>query len=586
MACVIAVAMAGCSSPDTGANRPTAAGEGSNITVAVRPDEQTKAAVGDYEVTVPAGAVSATTDLQLRVLDPSSSGANAPTLPGDQARVLGTLQMALANQGQPKRPVTVTLKLEEPVPGNEDVSVLRRDDQTGPGVLLDAELDPSRTEVSFRTDHFSWFDTVSGSVAEVLGDIFSTRGATPSCQGGPPRWVSDVSFIDQQADPPVRVCAGSDPNDPDVVVVKYVNNRASGIMLTVDRKWKWVWTGAPGLVKSTVNEWVSGLSDPAAARSVFVMPGQQVHIGFANPGAGVTSIRIDGKVSLSSLGLGMAWWMLEEMGKDLSARTAYSAATTGVCFADAIGDPLARATKADITGVSTGIAKCALSQWEAISRLAKVSMTKEAWAKSGKRFTLLRGGMLRKLNGLLTATGFGFEAAWSVDDITQDPASRSVRIYPVIRKKSVKTGWLPVDKVTNGKGLIDGTLFAKVVDVKMAETFPGGPPAALIRVAFRARYTAGVGNASLWDRPILVGTKAGTECTEGSSSGLCLVGGNGGGIVAGEQCVADSTELSFTSQDCPVTLEFNTDALPDGAVPADLRIFFKKYHKKGSVALN
>ncbi|XVV08114.1 hypothetical protein ACQPW3_25500 [Actinosynnema sp. CA-248983] len=78
-------------------------------------------------------------------------------------------------------------------------------------------MSADRRSGTVSVDHLSfnsWFEGVVSTTTNVLGKFFGTRANAPQCDGAKPDWLVEVIFLDD-INGPLRVCAGSDPKDPE-----------------------------------------------------------------------------------------------------------------------------------------------------------------------------------------------------------------------------------------------------------------------------------------------------------------------------------------------------------------------------------
>ena len=349
-----------------------------------------------------------------------------------------TLKLSLPGGDQPEAPVQVVHRLPMRVPAGASVVVGRSESNDGPMTMIPSDLSQDRRSVSFRTSHFSWFDTI---VVRGIPALLGTRGSEPTCEDPrTPRWVSDVIYPDTSSgDMPMLVCAGRDPADQDLVVVKVTNNRGTGMAMTASKDWAWVWTGGAGGVKATVADWFSEISDPEADRTVFLMPGQQAHFAFRE-GDWRDMITLQGTVSVSSAAYGMAWDLLQDLEVSAPTRTVLAGVFLTVCFADAELDPLARAGVSDLRDLAIPLARCVVESYDDIVEAANRELDADAWDRT---FGDLKGKwhrVRRRASAALALAVSAHRLGDSAADVLQDPYARRVTIASVIPPRGHRGG--------------------------------------------------------------------------------------------------------------------------------------------------
>lgn len=230
---VLCLVAAGCSSPPAVPTKQV---------VDVHADATTSASVTDrWSITVPPGAAG-TAEAILTIAPPPDLSAGPV-----EGVVLATADFALSS-GQPRAPITFTYRFDEPLPDGDLLYLL---DDDGAAADFSAEPDgndrPSSTRVHLaelspdrRTatvsdiEHLSvksWIRDSIASLTSGLGKVFRQRFDAPKCDGASPLWVMNAEFVDDP-NAPMLTCVGSDPSNPNIAVVKVVNNRGTGLVLT------------------------------------------------------------------------------------------------------------------------------------------------------------------------------------------------------------------------------------------------------------------------------------------------------------------------------------------------------------------
>ncbi|WP_132155213.1 hypothetical protein [Kribbella antiqua] len=340
-----------------------------------------------------------------------------------------SIQLKLGT-GQPLKPLLPTYTLPEPLPAASSAVVLRGDPSVEVVTVLPTRLSADRRTLTASTAHLSIFSVITNAVEPAIAGFLGTHGERPACDGRPPNWVDDAVFITPDGDPPLLVCTGSDTRNRDLLVVKLTNNRGTGIAVTASARWRWQWTGAAGGIKSTVSDRLSNVSDPAADRTLYVMPGQQLHLGFSSPARNPTTITMQGAVSTSALGYGIAWQAADEIeARKPYLRTMLAGAFTAVCLVDVIADPLRRAGNADLLPIISALAKCGVSNYDDISTAARAAIPPADWPAISPGLKSGMSAILRRLNAYLTLASVFWAGAEAVADLAQDPYARRVSIF-------------------------------------------------------------------------------------------------------------------------------------------------------------
>jgi hypothetical protein len=147
-------------------------------------------------------------------------------------------------------------------------------------------LAEDRRTATARLDHlstYSWIDYLQYGIQKT----FSTRIDPPECNNSTPLWVSEdgVTFLDE-LNSPLRWCAGSDPTNPDLLVIKVRRNREAGAFVTPAVTPTWTYNSA-FTSKTEADGIINAVLDPFALRAQFASGGQflpggeEVSFGFS-----------------------------------------------------------------------------------------------------------------------------------------------------------------------------------------------------------------------------------------------------------------------------------------------------------------
>lgn len=108
----------------------------------------------------------------------------------------------------------------------------------------------------------------------------------PTCQGKVPQWVTSTVYTADHRDNPIRWCAGSDPKDSSVLVVKLVVNRPFSALVKVNAQPAWRWAsayeGTPlDQLVGALDEPFRDLGDFSLEKGSMLIPGlTEYHLGF------------------------------------------------------------------------------------------------------------------------------------------------------------------------------------------------------------------------------------------------------------------------------------------------------------------
>jgi hypothetical protein len=423
-AIVVLLCMAsGCTRVEGESSRPSTSADtatGGPVTVAVAPDRSATVAVGHFTVNVPQGASHEPTTLTA-----TRRGATADK--GVPGLVIADGIDVTLGTGQPTAPIQLAYRLANPLAAGSAAVIIRGVLDTERVIPLATAISADRMTITATTTHLSHFDLIVESVETTLASLFTTRGQAPGCAGDPPNWVAETTFLEPTGDPPVLTCVGRDPAHADVAVVKLTNNRGTGIAVTTSVRWRWNWSSGSGGIGATANELLTKVTDPITARTLYVMPGQQLHLGFDRPGKLPATITVQGQATATSFTYGLLWKLLDATPRPDKLRIVAAGAFVTVCAADIALDPLERMETSEVLTVLTGLTDCIISHYEDIITLIVERLSAYEW--SLVRPTVQRAAILRKLNLLLTLAGAAWSTLEAKLDLDQDPTARKVTIF-------------------------------------------------------------------------------------------------------------------------------------------------------------
>lgn len=205
--------------------------------------------------------------------------------------------------------VSLTRTLPKPVAGDADAALAFFDEEHRAWTVVPTSLSPSRRELRADVDHLSlWTDIQYGA-----GWLLDARVDPPACSGSPPDWVQEdgIIFVDD-ANAPLRWCAGRDPQDADVLVVKVALNRSYGVGVRPVVRPEWTFDtlfgGGPETFATTLvtrGAGALGLLGEAYGGHIPLMGGMEAHFGFTEQqvrsigGPALIRVSLDAKFALA-----------------------------------------------------------------------------------------------------------------------------------------------------------------------------------------------------------------------------------------------------------------------------------------------
>jgi hypothetical protein len=120
----------------------------------------------------------------------------------------------------------VTRRLATPLPRDRTIRFTYFDPSRDAWRPVQTRLSRDRRTLTAKFNHFSWVDTITYHVSEVLDE----RVDPPECSRQLPEWMQPdgITFLDDKT-APLRWCAGRDPRNRDRLQVKVRVNRSYGV---------------------------------------------------------------------------------------------------------------------------------------------------------------------------------------------------------------------------------------------------------------------------------------------------------------------------------------------------------------------
>ncbi len=137
--------------------------------------------------------------------------------------------------GEPTGPVHLTQTLPAPVAAGATVQLATREGD-GSWTPSPATVSTDRRTVTATVSRLS----VKSFIVNTLNQLLSVRVDPPTCDGKPPGWAATPIYVDDR-NAPLRYCAGHDPHDSTILVVKLRTNRIYGVDVTPNVTPAWVY---------------------------------------------------------------------------------------------------------------------------------------------------------------------------------------------------------------------------------------------------------------------------------------------------------------------------------------------------------
>lgn len=416
--------------------------------VDVHPGTTTSAAVTDrWSMVLPPGAAgSAHATLVISPPPDPSAG------PAD-GEVLASADFVLST-GPSRTSVTFTYELDEPLPDGELLYVLD-DDSTAADFSTEsdgsrqlsstqvhlAQLSPDRrTATVSDIQHLSvksWIRESIESLTSKLGEVFGQRFDPPRCEGPRPGWLTDVEFV---ADPnaPMLTCVSSDPANADLAVVKVVNNRGTGLVVTAPVNPSWVYqtiigpevsTWGPDLLSFALNQ--IGVPLDLKQRTYVLPPGQAVHLGFTEQALRqtVSPAQITATVTPEAAAFGVVAQLVAEAVDDPTALTAYELGLLAVCGQGVAAEAAALDPAATLDAIGE-MATCALQQSGTIVDVLIDVLPEAVWQQVGTNVVKAARVAKRVLSPYALVAQATFIAVDFGTTFAFDPSVLTISLFP------------------------------------------------------------------------------------------------------------------------------------------------------------
>jgi hypothetical protein len=145
-------------------------------------------------------------------------------------------RITLSGDAVPAQGLTISRTLPAPLPAGHVAALAYFDATHNAWTAVPTTLSRDGRSVSAVVHHLSVWDTIYYD----MGSLLSVRRTAPTCVSPTPSWLKSVNYlVDRNA--PVLWCAGHDPNNPALLVVKVAVNRSYGVAVKPAEKPSWTW---------------------------------------------------------------------------------------------------------------------------------------------------------------------------------------------------------------------------------------------------------------------------------------------------------------------------------------------------------
>ena len=337
--------------------------------------------------------------------------------------------------------VSLTRTLPKPVAGDADAALAFFDEEHRAWTVVPTSLSPSRRELRADVDHLSlWTDIQYGA-----GWLLDARVDPPACSGSPPDWVQEdgIIFVDD-ANAPLRWCAGRDPQDADVLVVKVALNRSYGVGVRPVVRPEWTFDtlfgGGPETFATTLvtrGAGALGLLGEAYGGHIPLMGGMEAHFGFTEQqvrsigGPALIRVSLDAKFALA----GFTYRALHELAGEGKLGKQASAIAALVAIAQCQSDLGRGAQRGEWQALAQAGVFCLTENSEAISNLTALTLTTALPNANPRTLGRLSGRIGGKL-WQVWAAGSAFQVASWVADRKLIANARELHVFPkVVRRR-------------------------------------------------------------------------------------------------------------------------------------------------------
>jgi hypothetical protein len=351
------------------------------------------------------------------------------------------VEVSLRGGKLPKRGAMLRRTLPKPLAKDATAVLAYWDEKHKGWRAVPTTVSRDRRRLSARVTHFSKWDDITYAGNWLL----DTRADQPKCEGSPPAWAKDITYLDDK-NAPLRWCVGHDPKDRSILVVKLAVNRSYGMGVHTAVKAQWaydsIFQGGPKGFLTGI--YARSTDVPDDVRDVFgdelpLMGGQEAHFGFTEAqvrkiDAGKPLIRVtpDAKNAL----VGFTYDAIMEFAgeEDLTGRqVAAIVAIVAIaqCWSD-IGTPLSKGKWAD---AAKEAGSCVIDSADDIGVAAAGAAAKALPKQDPKKLGKLVGKIAGKLWQAWVARSAFRVATWQADRHLEDAAFQLSVFPPVLKPK-------------------------------------------------------------------------------------------------------------------------------------------------------
>ncbi len=355
----------------------------------------------------------------------------------------------------------LTHRFAAPVPDGDTAILMYYDTPRGAWRPVPSKLSADRRTVRARVHHFSdWTAAIVDGASVALhasADLLGARADKLDCgRTARPKWVDDVSVVDDR-NAPLLVCVAGDPADEKRVLVEVAVNRGYGVRMGAAAKptvmgvdlgngpVDWITDGIvrlPDVVAKLAG--TGGRSMPVLGTETAKFSFTEAQVRAMKTGDALVRAHLDGFDAAVSILFNVVVGKIADNKIDAKpARfAAYVAAYTTV--AQCAGDLVEPIAKGHWTGAFSGARSCMSSDASKAVELAARSMLQSTFPKLGDEKVDAISGKLGKAFKALAVVSLSLDAGeWLNDEKRLAAAGFEVVVYPkIIINPDTSPKWL------------------------------------------------------------------------------------------------------------------------------------------------
>ena len=340
---------------------------------------------------------------------------------------------------------------DPPLPSGVGAAFAYYDQALGGWRIVPSSLSADRRTLTATIHHFSpwtdvtaaagaWIERVSPDATYHIGSFFDARVEPPKCSGKPD-WVRTATYLDDK-NAPLRWCYGSDPDQPDVLVVKVRVNRGYGYPVVTATAPAWTWSSylnrdAAAAITAVVTDYPKEAGrylSHLASGGQNVPGGTEIDYGFSEsqvrraPGSGLALVRAESG-DLTELVFNLiVGAMADQVGQPVAALI------LGMLAVIHCGAEIVKAGS-NWSRLAGAVTDCLIAGRESLTRQLAKYLVGRSSNIGPEAAAAKAAGITRKLI-YVTAAGIFFQLASYIGDLELIDAARTFNVFTTAIKRA------------------------------------------------------------------------------------------------------------------------------------------------------